>query len=54
MYHARWQLSSIVMMLPMYIFSTMLALPLVIAFPIIHFIGAAIFWYVDGYIFNDL
>lgn len=53
-YHARWQLSSIVMMLPMYIFSTMLALPIWIAFPIVHLIGATIFWYVDKHIFTEL
>ena len=52
-YHARWQLSSIVMMAPMYFFSTLLALPIWIAFPIVHVIGAIIFWYVDKWIFTD-
>jgi len=31
----------------------MLALPIWIAFPIVHFIGAVIFWYIDGWIFSD-
>lgn len=53
LYHARWQLSSVLMMAPMYLFSTMLALPIWIAFPIVHFIGAVIFWYIDGWIFSD-
>ena len=52
-YHARWQLSSIVMMAPMYFFATFLALPIWIAFPIVHFIGAIVFWYIDAWIFND-
>ena len=54
LYHARWQLSSIVMMAPMYFFATMLELPIWIAFPIVHFIGAIIFWYVDKHIFTEL
>jgi hypothetical protein len=52
-YHGRWQLSSVVMMAPMYFFSTYLALPIWIAFPIVHVIGAIMFWYIDGWIFAD-
>jgi len=42
------------MMAPMYLFATMLELPIWIAFPIVHFIGAIIFWYVDKHIFTEL
>lgn len=52
-YHARWQLSSILMMAPMYFFATLLALPIWAAFPIVHVIGGAIFWYIDGWIFSE-
>jgi len=53
MYHGRWQLSSIVMMAPMWFFATYLALPIYISFPIVHVIGATIFWYVDKWIFSN-
>lgn len=51
LYHGRWQLSSVMMMVPMYVFSTLLSLPIWIAFPIVHVIGAVIFWYIDEWIF---
>jgi hypothetical protein len=41
------------MMAPMYLFSTLLALPIWIAFPIVHAIGAIVFWYIDGWIFDE-
>jgi hypothetical protein len=53
-YHGRWQLSAVVMMAPMYLFSTTLDLPVWIAFPIVHVIGAIIFWYIDKFIFTEI
>ena len=52
-YHGRWQLSTIVMMGPMFIATTMLGLPGWIALPIVQLIGACIFWYVDKWIFTE-
>ena len=40
-------------MAPMWFFATYLALPIYISFPIVHVIGAIIFWYIDKWIFSN-
>ena len=52
-YHGRWQLSTLVMMLPMYLLADVVGLASFYALPIVQFIGATIFWYVDKWIFDD-
>lgn len=53
LYHGRWQLSTVVMMGPMYALTTIFGLSGTLALPIVQVIGAAIFYYVDRWIFND-
>jgi hypothetical protein len=38
---------------PMYFLTELIGLAGWIALPIVQFVGAIIFWYVDGWIFND-
>lgn len=52
-YHGRWQLSTLVMMGPMFLATTMLGLPAWLALPLVQFIGACIFWYIDSWIFAE-
>jgi hypothetical protein len=52
-YHGRWQLSTLVMTPFMYFFTESMGLPSVYALPIVQFIGACIFWYVDRWIFEE-
>ncbi|XGI83405.1 hypothetical protein ACEU6E_09020 [Halorutilales archaeon Cl-col2-1] len=51
-YHGRWQLSTLVMMLPMTVLD-LLSLPVQINLIITQFIGACIFWFVDRKIFDE-
>ncbi len=50
-YHARWQVSTVVMALPITIFSRHFE-PF-IALALSQVIGACVFWYVDSWIFED-
>ena len=52
-YHARWQVSAVIMMLPMYIATSIIGLGSVIALIPCHIIGATLFWYIDKWIFDD-
>lgn len=52
-YHGRWQLSTVVMMGPMFVATTMIGLPGWAALPLVQVIGACIFWYVDRWIFEE-
>jgi len=52
-YHGRWQLSTVVMSAPLYVLTDVLGLMSVIALPIVQFIGACVFWYVDRWIFDE-
>lgn len=52
-YHGRWQLSTLVMTIPIFVLTSWLGLPSVVALPIVQFIGACIFWYVDKWIFDE-
>ncbi|MDY6774856.1 MAG: hypothetical protein SV253_02025 [Halobacteria archaeon] len=51
-YHGRWQLSTLVMMLPMTMLD-LLKLPVQINLVITQFIGACIFWFIDRRIFDE-
>lgn len=51
LYHARWQLSAIVMLPFMMIFQLM-GIPLWLNLPLGQFIGALIFWVVDSKLFE--
>lgn len=51
-YHLRWQASTVVMTLPMLALN-ILGLAGWQALPIVQFIGATIFWYVDKWIFGE-
>lgn len=50
-YHGRWQLSTVVMAIPITILSSYF--PAYVALAFSQVIGACIFWYVDKWIFND-
>ena len=50
-YHGRWQLSTIIMAIPITFFS--LYFPPYVALALAQVIGACIFWYVDSWIFSD-
>jgi hypothetical protein len=50
-YHGRWQLSTIVMSVPITVFTTYL--PAWQALALSQFIGACVFWYIDKWIFED-
>jgi hypothetical protein len=52
-YHARWQLSTVVMSAPLYVLTDVVGLMSVVALPIVQFLGACVFWYVDGWIFDE-
>lgn len=52
-YHARWQLSTVVMTAPMYVLTEVFSLVSIVALPIVQFIGACVFWYIDRWIFDD-
>jgi len=50
-YHGRWQLSTLVMAVPITVLSA--TLPPVVALAVSQFLGACVFWYVDKWIFNE-
>lgn len=52
-YHMRWQVSAIVMMLPMYVATSVIGLSSWLSLIPVHFIGAIVFWYVDKNIFES-
>ena len=52
-YHGRWQASTFVMMLPMYLLIFYLPLNGVSALPFVQFIGANIFYPIDKTIFTS-
>ncbi|MFP4038604.1 MAG: hypothetical protein ACLFTA_02375 [Candidatus Nanohaloarchaea archaeon] len=51
-YHGRWQLSTLVMLLPMTVLD-IFNLPVQLNLVATQFIGACIFWSIDKRIFND-
>lgn len=50
-YHARWQLSTIVMAAPIAFFNRYFGAVVALAFAQV--IGACVFWYVDAWIFDE-
>jgi len=50
-YHSRWQLSTVVMAIPITVFSAYF--PPYAALALAQVVGACIFWYVDKWIFSD-
>jgi len=50
-YHARWQLSTVVMAIPITVFGWMFG-P-VVSLALAQVIGACVFWYIDKWIFDD-
>jgi hypothetical protein len=50
-YHGRWQLSTIVMAVPITILT--MYLPAAVALALAQFMGACVFWYLDRWIFSD-
>lgn len=51
MYHGRWQASTVIMSVPITIFSWRFHPVIALAFA--QFIGACLFWYVDKWIFTS-
>jgi hypothetical protein len=50
-YHARWQASTVVMAIPITLFERIFSPVVALAFAQV--IGACVFWYVDGWIFEE-
>jgi hypothetical protein len=53
LYHARWQLSAVVMVAPVWVFTMVVGLSPTLALLPAHVIGATVFWYVDKWIFTS-
>lgn len=52
LYHGRWQLSTVVMTGPMWLFNEQFGWPGWMALPVVQFFGAIVFWYVDKWLFT--
>ncbi len=50
-YHARWQLSTVVMAVPITLLER--HFPVYVALALAQFLGACVFWFVDSWIFDD-